>query len=167
MKMFLVNYSGGSEMLKETYIAKMKDVYLVCYEKPEQNCHRHLLMDIMHKRFGELRDTDKFIFFRSVLLPAIWSKSKGRKRNMKVLAINSSPKMRDADILVFVTPVYCDGITGPMKNLLDRTLPQVYPFFELRDGHCRHPLREDTKSSKVVLVSNCGFWEMDKGENAT
>ncbi len=71
------------------------------------------------------------------------------------------PKMREADILVFATPVYCDGITGPLKNLLDRTIPQVYPFFELRDGHCRHPLREDTKASKVVLVSNCGFWEMD------
>jgi multimeric flavodoxin WrbA len=71
------------------------------------------------------------------------------------------PKMRDADILVFATPVYCDGITGPMKNLLDRTVSQVYPFFEMRQGHCRHPLREDTKSSKVVLVSNCGFWEMD------
>ncbi|NJD76578.1 MAG: flavodoxin family protein [Candidatus Methanoperedens sp.] len=71
------------------------------------------------------------------------------------------PIMREADVIVLATPVYCDGFTGPMKNLLDRTVPQVYPFFELRDDHCRHPLREDTKASKVVLVSNCGFWEMD------
>jgi multimeric flavodoxin WrbA len=40
------------------------------------------------------------------------------------------PKMRDADILVLATPIYCDGITGPLKNLLDRTIPKVYPFFE-------------------------------------
>ncbi|VVB96105.1 Iron-sulfur flavoprotein [uncultured archaeon] len=71
------------------------------------------------------------------------------------------PIMREADIIVLATPVYCDGFTGPMKNILDRTVPQVYPFFELREGHCRHPLREGTKASKVVLVSNCGFWEMD------
>lgn len=71
------------------------------------------------------------------------------------------PKLREADILVLATPVYCYGVTGPMKNLLDRRFPLGQPFFELRDGHCHHSLREGTKSSKVVLVSNCGFWEMD------
>jgi multimeric flavodoxin WrbA len=71
------------------------------------------------------------------------------------------PKMREADIWVLGTPLYCFGFTGTMKNLLDRTLPHDEPFFELYDGHCRHPAREGVKSSKVVLVSNCGFWEMD------
>jgi multimeric flavodoxin WrbA len=33
------------------------------------------------------------------------------------------PKMGKADVLVLATPVYCDGITGPMKNLLDRPRP--------------------------------------------
>ena len=37
----------------------------------------------------------------------------------------------------------------------------MQPFFELRDGHCRHPLREGTKFQKVVLDSNCGLWELD------
>ena len=40
-------------------------------------------------------------------------------------------------------------------------LPITEPFFELRDGHCRHPRRPGTKSGKIVLVSSCGFWEMD------
>ncbi len=71
------------------------------------------------------------------------------------------PKLREADIWVFATPVYMDGITGPMKNLIDRLLPRWQPFFELRNGHCRHPLRDDNKFRKFVLVSNCGFWEMD------
>ncbi len=71
------------------------------------------------------------------------------------------PKLRDADIWVFATPLYVDGASGPMKNLIDRMLPLVEPFFELREGHCRHPLREGAKSGKVALVSNCGFWEKD------
>ena len=71
------------------------------------------------------------------------------------------PKLREAEIYVFGTPVYVDGISGPMKNLLDRMIPGAQPFFELRDGHCRHLLREGYKYGKVVLVSNCGFWEMD------
>ncbi len=71
------------------------------------------------------------------------------------------PKLARADVWVLATPVYAAGIAGPLKNLLDRTLPLGQPFFELRDGHCRHPRREGDRRSKLVLVSNCGFWEMD------
>jgi multimeric flavodoxin WrbA len=76
------------------------------------------------------------------------------------------PKLREADILVFATPLYVDGITGPLKNLLDRMIPLVEPAFELREGHCRHPIRATTKKGKLVLVSNCGFWELDNFDSA-
>jgi hypothetical protein len=32
---------------------------------------------------------------------------------------------------------------------------------ELQDDRCRHPLRDDTRGGKAVLVSNCGFWEKE------
>jgi len=71
------------------------------------------------------------------------------------------PKLRGADIWVFATPVYMLGVTGPMKNLMDRMNPFYLPFFELRDGHSWVILREGVKEGKVVLVSSCAFWEMD------
>jgi multimeric flavodoxin WrbA len=71
------------------------------------------------------------------------------------------PKLMEANIWVFATPIYVDGMTGPMKNLLDRIIPVGDPIMELRDGHCRHPRREGMKGGKLVLVSNCGFWELD------
>jgi len=71
------------------------------------------------------------------------------------------PKLREADIWVFGTPVYFDGVSGTMKNLMDRLVPLILPFVELREGHCAHARREGTKAGKVVLVSNCGFWETD------
>jgi multimeric flavodoxin WrbA len=64
------------------------------------------------------------------------------------------PKIAEADVMVFATPVYVDGVTGPMKNLIDRMIPGVEPFFELHDNHCRHPVRGEAKSRKYVLVSN-------------
>jgi len=89
-----------------------------------------------------------------------WLKTPGecwQKDDMRMLY----PKLREADIYVFGTPVYVDGISGPMKNLLDRIIPLMQPFFELRDGHCRHLVREGYRHGKIVLVSNSGFWEMD------
>jgi len=71
------------------------------------------------------------------------------------------PKFSQADLWVFATPLYVDGMSGPMKNLLDRLIPLLEPFLELRDGHGRHPLRKGVKRGKVVLVSNCGLWESD------
>ncbi len=72
-----------------------------------------------------------------------------------------NPKLRAANVAVLATPLYVDGMTGALKNLLDRTVTSAEPFFELRDGHCRHPSRGGGAIEKIVLVSNCGFWEMD------
>ena len=74
------------------------------------------------------------------------------------------PKLKDTDILVFASPLYFDGMTASMKNLIERLwLPSGNPFLELRDGRVRHPILKDSgaKRAKIVLVSNCGFWEKE------
>jgi putative NADPH-quinone reductase len=70
-------------------------------------------------------------------------------------------KITEADFLVFASPVYCDGITGPMKNLIDRFLPLLAPYYLVRDGHLRVGVPEGYKPKKVSLVSSCGLWETD------
>ncbi|MCX6646150.1 MAG: flavodoxin family protein [bacterium] len=72
------------------------------------------------------------------------------------------PKVRDADILVLATPLYVDGMSGPMKCLVDRFIPLGQPYMKMVDGHCRHGfLGERHGELKIVLVSACGFWELD------
>jgi multimeric flavodoxin WrbA len=70
-------------------------------------------------------------------------------------------KMANADIIVLATPVYVDGMTGSLKTLIDRSIPLLKGGFELRDNHCRHPIREYVKQGKLVLVSVAGFTEVD------
>ena len=70
-------------------------------------------------------------------------------------------KLADADLVVLATPVYVDGMTGSLKTLLDRTIPNIHGAFELRDDHCRHALRKHVKAGKIALLSVCGFTEMD------
>jgi multimeric flavodoxin WrbA len=71
------------------------------------------------------------------------------------------PRVAAADVLVLATPVYVDGPTAQMKTFVDRLVPLVEPFIELRKGHCRHPGRGGARDQKLVLVSSCGFWELD------
>ncbi len=68
-------------------------------------------------------------------------------------------KIKDADILVFATPLYWDGVSGLMKMFMDRMTPLGEPFIEIIDGRSRHPVREGFAHGKLVLVSTCGFFE--------
>ncbi|MBW1912216.1 MAG: flavodoxin family protein [Deltaproteobacteria bacterium] len=89
-----------------------------------------------------------------------WFKTPGkcvRKDDMTSLF----PKIKKADTLVFATPVYVDGVSGPMKNLMDRLIPLGNPSLEIRNGHTRHPFDPKSDQKRVILVSSCGFWELD------
>ncbi|MDD1757708.1 MAG: flavodoxin family protein [Methanotrichaceae archaeon] len=68
----------------------------------------------------------------------------GQKDDMQMLL----PKFKEADIIVWASPVYYAGITGPLKNLMDRQLPLF-----MQEG-------AGTKNQKIVLVSTCGAWEL-------
>ncbi len=71
------------------------------------------------------------------------------------------PKIREADVLVFATPLYWDGVSGPMKMFMDRMTPMGLPFIEIRNGRDRHPVREGFAHGKVVVVSTCGYFGVE------
>jgi multimeric flavodoxin WrbA len=73
-------------------------------------------------------------------------------------------KLKVADVWILASPLYWDGLTGQMKNLLDRLLPLIKPEISIMNGHCRHELIEGVSGGKVVLISTCGFWEPDNFE---
>lgn len=69
------------------------------------------------------------------------------------------PKLAEADIVVFGTPVYVDGMSGPLKTLVDRLLPVVQAFVELREGRIRHIPRPGSRNPSFVLAATSGFPE--------
>lgn len=67
---------------------------------------------------------------------------------------------KDGDIFVLATPVYVDGMTGLLKNLIDRMIPLVLPFVEYDDQHMWHPWRNEKRQTQMVLIATCGFWKL-------
>jgi multimeric flavodoxin WrbA len=74
---------------------------------------------------------------------------------------NILPIVAESDMLIIATPVYVDGMTGPMKTFIDRLIPLGKGRVELRNGHMRHFTREYSKKKIIALVSPSGFAEMD------
>ncbi len=65
-------------------------------------------------------------------------------------------KVRDADLMVFATPVYLDGMTALAKTFLDRLVVFLDPHFEVEQDKLVHPLREKFPD-RFFLVSVCGY----------
>jgi multimeric flavodoxin WrbA len=68
----------------------------------------------------------------------------GQKDDMQMLL----PKLKEADVIVWASPVYYAGVTGPLKNLMDRQLP----IHVMGD--------KGAKKQMIVLVSTCSAWEL-------
>jgi len=70
------------------------------------------------------------------------------------------PKLRSADILVLVTPVYIP-LPGEMQNFINRLCPLIEPVLVKRNGRTRARFHEDVKIKKIVLVATSDWWEKD------
>lgn len=102
---------------------------------------------------------------------ACWTKTPGRCAQDDDMS-RLYPLVRSADLVILGTPVYVDGMTGPLKTFVDRLVALLDPVIELRDGHSRHPLNpggdgdpacpsQRLDAAQIVLVAVCGFYEID------
>lgn len=100
--------------------------------------------------------SDVEVFFTSMLKigpcnadMSCWFTNPGKcaqKDDMQMLL----PKIKEADVIVWASPVYYAGITGPLKILMDRQLPL---YLQGAKGAL-------ARQQKAVLVSTCSAWEL-------
>jgi len=86
-----------------------------------------------------------------------WTKTPGKcihKDDMEELL----DKLKQADIVVYATPLYVFTVTGIMKDFMDRKIPLAKrDIIKVGDKYV-HPKRyEKEHPTKNVLISNCGF----------
>lgn len=63
-------------------------------------------------------------------------------------------KLKQANMIVYATPLYVFMVTGLMKDFLDRGMPLGKPKIVRQGDSLGHPVDEGPK--KVVLITNCG-----------
>lgn len=71
-------------------------------------------------------------------------------------------KLREAEVVVYATPLYVFTVSGLMKDFMDRVIPMAQPYIIRRGEHYIHPPRYPPVSDgpgKVVLISNSGYPE--------
>lgn len=71
------------------------------------------------------------------------------------------PELKESDLIVFSFPLYCDGVPGQLKCMMDRLVALGSPYMEIREGHMRHPLPSWSKAPGFAFISTCGLWEKD------
>jgi multimeric flavodoxin WrbA len=59
--------------------------------------------------------------------------------------------MAASDVQVWITPITFGGYAPALKKALDRFIPNILPFFELRQGEVHHPVRYPRRRGLIVL----------------
>jgi multimeric flavodoxin WrbA/putative sterol carrier protein len=71
-------------------------------------------------------------------------------------------KNREADLVIYSSPLYIFNVTGIMKNFLDRLLPNMKPYMLIKNGQTQHPHRyEEDNEQGFVVFSASGFPEVE------
>lgn len=74
-------------------------------------------------------------------------------------------KLRRADLIVYVSPLFVFSVTALLKNFLDRCIPNMEPYMLKKDGYTLHPYRygEDGEDGEdgFVIFSAGGFPEVE------
>ena len=91
-----------------------------------------------------------------------WTKTPGEcifKDDMTMLR----KKYREADLVVFASPLYIFNVTGIMKDFMDRLLPIMKPYMLLDEkGYIMHPDRFPEKGEQgFVVFSASGFPDIE------
>ncbi|MFX1257421.1 MAG: NAD(P)H-dependent oxidoreductase [Promethearchaeota archaeon] len=88
-----------------------------------------------------------------------WTKTPGKCIHQDDM-VDNLPKIQEADIVVFATPLYIYNVPGIVKDFLDRSLPLFEPYLIDRNGITSHPQRGIEKERKYFLISVAGFPEL-------
>lgn len=137
---------NGSPHGKNGNTSKLVELFMSGYQSESPN-------DLID--YVELRKSD---IHQCVGCFSCWTKTPGEcifKDHMPDLI----EKFREADLIIWATPLYHHGMTTLLKGFVERTLPFNLPYIVNEDGHFTHPERFTMKDKKHVIISNCGFPE--------
>ena len=66
-----------------------------------------------------------------------------------------------ADIILWSFPLYCYGMPGHLKSVLDRTIPLVQMKMVETDGKVQHVPLVDFSGKRTLVISGAGFPDWD------
>jgi multimeric flavodoxin WrbA len=123
------------------------------------------MLSLFLEGMGDNIDLHKYYPHRMNIKPctgcfACWLKTPGvctQKDDMAEIL----PWFDTADIIILASPLYVFGFTAQMKTVLDRFIPIIECYISTNEkGHSYHK-RHHPKSQNLVLISSCGFPELD------
>ena len=86
-----------------------------------------------------------------------WTKTPGVCVHNDDMRNELFPRWLESDLVVYATPLYYYTANATMKAFMERLLPVLQPFIELKEGRATHPLRH--QPPKAVLLSVAGLPE--------
>ena len=82
-----------------------------------------------------------------------WTKSPGTCILKDDMTDELLPRLQQSDIVVYATPLYSYTMNAALKTFIERSLPSIEPFFDIREGRMFHPYRGNRPGVVILSVS--------------
>jgi multimeric flavodoxin WrbA/putative sterol carrier protein len=127
--------------------------------RPEGQSKTRLLMDSLTRGMQEAgADVDSVDLRDKKVKNCIgcftcWTKTPGKCIHRDDMSREIFPRLLEADLVVYATPLFHHTINATMKAFIERTLPIMEPFMERREGRWQHPARRPLPGAVVLSVA--------------
>jgi len=92
-----------------------------------------------------------------------WIKSPGQCIMKSDIANKLAMMEIQSDVLVLISKISYGGYSYDIKSFLDRSIPNISPFFEIVEGEMRHKMRYD----RFPIIISIGYGNCTKEEELT
>lgn len=129
----------------------------------EKTSRTFLILDALTKGMSEAGAEVKMFHLRDKQIRhcigcfTCWTKTPGTCVHKDDMTNELLPEWLASDLCVYATPLYHFTVNADMKNFIERTLPNLEPFFVERGGKTTHPMRKIPP--RAVMLSVAGFPE--------
>ena len=139
----------------------MKVMAINSSPRGEKTSRTFLILDSLIKGMREAGAEVKMVHLRDKQIRhcigcfTCWTKTPGTCVHKDDMTNELLPEWLASDLCVYATPLYHFTVNADMKNFIERTLPNLKPFFVEQGGRTTHPMRK--MPPRAVMLSVAGF----------
>ncbi|MGL5675621.1 MAG: hypothetical protein ACRDDX_04385 [Cellulosilyticaceae bacterium] len=132
--------------------------FCIIAESNPQDSLSQLSDTLVHKYFDGCSDFTYFPIEATTLNPCIgcfscWLKTPGVCAIKDISTTISSHLVKD-DVAIFITSLDYGCYSAPIKNVLNRSVPNILPFFSIVKGEVHHAKRYKKVAPHIIIAYN-------------
>ena len=129
----------------------------ILYETLNDSALSHPINIALTTTFSNSTDYSLIEIIKDQIKPCIgcfgcWVKTPGRCVLKEDLTAKTTPLFAQSDYMILVSPIYYGSYSATMKRVIDRSIPNLLPFFRKYKNEIHHQIRYKKLAKQIIIA---------------